>query len=293
MREISGTTRLLGLIGWPVEHSFSPAMHNAAAAALGLDVVYVTLPVPPGHVKAAVRGLPALGFLGANVTVPHKQAVIPFLDEARPAARAIGAVNTIKVAAGNGAPSLVGHNTDAAGFMADLAQHAVEVAGRRCLVLGAGGAARAVVYGLAQAGGRVHVLARRPQQARRLVADLRPHLPAAELAARPWGAIGAVAAEADAEAPALIVNATPVGMAPRTDATPWPDDVPFPAGAFVYDLIYNPRATRLVQEARAAGRRASGGLGMLLQQGALAFEIWLGVRPDVTVMAEAIERTPQ
>ena len=286
----------MGLMGWPVEHSFSPAMHNAAAAALGLDVAYVALPVRPGAEGAAVRGLAALGFVGVNVTVPHKQTVIPYLDEVGPAARAIRAVNTIKVArgrgqeaGGEGALSLVGHNTDAAGFMTDLGEMGVEVAGRACLVLGAGGAARAVAYGLADAGGRVEVLARRREQAETVVGDLRMHLPGAALVARRWGALAeaAQAAAHGAEAP-LIVNATPVGMAPHEDASPWPEGVPFPAGAFVYDLVYNPRKTMLVQQARAAGCEAAGGLGMLLYQGALAFEIWLGVRPEVAVMADAV-----
>lgn len=290
MTKISGKTQLLGLIGWPVEHSFSPAMHNAAAADLGLDVVYVPLPVRPGRVEAAVRGLAALGFVGANVTVPHKQAVMAYLDEVGPAARAMGAVNTIKVdgRTANGADgtlSLIGHNTDAAGFMADLAERGVAVDGRECLVLGAGGAARAVSYGLADAGGQVKVLARRPAQAQEVVEDLQPHLAGAVLAARSWEAL--VEATTSAVAP-LIVNATPVGMAPHENASPWPEGVPFPAGAFVYDLIYNPRETVLVQQARAAGCGAAGGLGMLLYQGVLAFEIWLGVRPDVGVMAEAL-----
>jgi shikimate dehydrogenase len=169
-------------------------MHNAAAAALGLDLVSVPLPVRPPDVAAAVRGLPALGFLGANVTVPHKQAVIPFLDEIHPAALAIGAVNTIVIggslAAGEQpaeadqlsavsdhsaepAPrALLGYNTDWSGFLADLETLGMEVANQECVVLGAGGSARAVVYALHAAGGRVHLFARRPEQAQELAADL-------------------------------------------------------------------------------------------------------------------------
>ncbi|MGB4872323.1 MAG: hypothetical protein WBP47_19875, partial [Candidatus Promineifilaceae bacterium] len=187
---ISGKTQLLGLLGWPVAHSFSPAMHNAAAAALGLDVVYVPLPVRPEDVGTAVSALPALGFLGANVTVPHKQAVIPFLDELEPGAKAIGAVNTIVVGRStansepptpntlhsprSNPPSLHGHNTDWTGFLADLADLGVAVNGRDCLILGAGGSARAVAYALAAAGGRVQVLARRGAQAQELVAAIGP-----------------------------------------------------------------------------------------------------------------------
>ncbi len=147
---ITGSTRLVGIIGWPVSHSLSPRMHNVAYAALGLDWAYVPLPVPPEHVGDAVRGLVALGFAGANVTVPHKQAVIPFMDELTPIARAVGAVNTIVVRPDG---SLLGDSTDGAGFMADLRAQMANGEWRigNVLVIGAGGAARAVVYALAEA----------------------------------------------------------------------------------------------------------------------------------------------
>lgn len=287
MTNINGSTQLIGLIGWPVSHSFSPAMHNAAAAALGLNWVYVPLPVPPDQVETAVLGLPALGFRGVNVTVPHKQAVIPFLHEIEAGARAIGAVNTILVGErGTGSGErLVGKNTDWAGFMADLAGLGVDVAGRECLIMGAGGSARAVAYGLARAGAQVQILARRIAQAAALVADLSPHVPAASLRERPLADLPPIAATASAP---LIVNATPLGMTPHTDASPWPDGVPFPAAAFVYDLVYNPIETKLMRQAHAAGCAAANGLGMLVQQGALAFAAWTGQQPDVAVMRAAL-----
>ena len=171
---VSGATTLLGLIGWPVRHSFSPAMHNAAAAALGLDVVYIPLAVAPGQVGAALRGLRALGFRGANVTIPHKQAVLPYLDHVDDAARIIGAVNTIThEAAPDGGPGrLLGSNTDHAGFLADLRAAGFEPAGRACQVLGSGGSARAVVYALVSAGAEVTLLARRLAPAAAIAADL-------------------------------------------------------------------------------------------------------------------------
>ena len=296
---ITGKTKLLGLIGWPVAHTFSPAMHNAAAAALELDLVYVPLPVPPAAVGQAVRGLVALGFLGANVTVPHKRAVIPYLDEIAPAARAIGAVNTITISrlesqtapespispSDRGRPS--GFNTDWSGFLADLESLSVEVEGRECLLLGAGGAARAVAYALARAGGSVTVLARRPEQARQLLADLQTHVPQGSLHRAAWDDLRRVSR---ALASPLIVNATPLGMHPHEDASPWPGEAPFPSEAIVYDLVYSPRRTKLMQQAQSAGCRASNGLGMLLQQGALAFEMWTGVRPPLEVMEEALQR---
>lgn len=290
---ITGKTKLLGLMGWPVAHTFSPAMHNAAAAALGLDLVYVPLPVPPRAVGDAVRGLAALGFLGANVTVPHKQAVIPYLEEIAPAAQAIGAVNTITISrlesekAGASQARLSGHNTDWSGFLADLRSLSVEVEGRDCLILGAGGAARAVAYALARSGGSVTIVARRPQQARRLVADLQEHVSQAPLHPAPWDDLGRVAGELTSP---LIVNATPLGMHPHEDGSPWPGEVPFPSAAIVYDLVYSPRRTKLMQQAGSAGCRASNGLGMLLQQGALAFEMWTGEKPPLEVMEGALHR---
>ncbi len=280
---INGRTQLLGLVGWPVSHSFSPAMHNAAAAALGLNVVYIPLPVHPDDLRTAVPALPALGFGGVNVTVPHKQAVIPLLDELDEAAAAMGAVNTIVVERGleTGDRRLVGFNTDGAGFLADLTELGVVVTGRNCLILGAGGSARAVAHALAQAGATGRILARRPSQAQQIIADL--ELP---FTAHPLADLETVAAQSTAP---LIINATPLGMTPNPDASPWPDGLPIPPGAFIYDLVYNPRQTKLMQQARAAGRRAANGLGMLVHQGALAFELWTSVNPDTAVMRSTID----
>jgi shikimate dehydrogenase len=278
---IQGSSRLIGLIGWPVAHSRSPAMHNAAAQALGLDWVYVPLPVRPEHLPTAVSALPALGFRGVNVTVPHKQAVLPLLDRLDVGTQAIGAVNTIVIEE-NG--RLTGYNTDWSGFQADLESQDIEVSGRDCLVLGAGGSARAVVYALAQMGGQVQVLARRPQQAAALVADLAANLPVSLIKERPLTDLPH--ATAQTEFP-LIVNTTPLGMVPQPERSIWPDDLPFPAGSFIYDLVYNPAQTRLMTQAQRSHCRASNGLGMLLHQGAQAFLLWTGHRPDLTVMAQA------
>lgn len=283
---INGKTQLIGVIGWPVSHTFSPAMHNAAAAALGLNWVYVPLPVQPGEVETAVRGLAAAGFRGINITVPHKQAVIPLLDVVETGAQAIGAVNTIVFARrDDGSVRLIGHNTDWSGFLADLAALDVAVAGRDCLVLGAGGSARAVAFALAQAGGRVQVLARRREQAAELVAAIAPHVDQGTLVAGELA--GLKTAVSNTTAP-LIVNTTPLGMTPNPDTTPWPATIPFPSGSFVYDLVYNPRQTKLMQQAEAAGVGNSNGLGMLVQQGAYAFKLWTGEQPDVAIMRQAI-----
>jgi len=276
---------LVGLIGWPVGHSKSPAMHNAAFEAAGIDGRYVLLPVPPNRVGEAVAGLRALGFRGANVTVPHKQAVIPFLDELTPEARAIGAVNTIIVAEDG---TLTGANTDAPGFLLDLQELGApldELSDSAALVLGAGGSARAVAYALAAYGIPTRILARRPGQAQSLVASLAPHLPTAGLmTAHPWSQLPELAPTVR-----LIVNCTPVGMSPRIDTSPWPDEIPFRSGQLVYDLVYNPRQTRLMAQAQAAGARAWNGLGMLVHQGARAWELWTGQPAPVEIMRAAID----
>ncbi len=297
-------------------------MHNAAFAALGLDWAYVPLPVPPERVGEAVRGLAALGFAGANITVPHKQAVIPFLDELTPIARAVGAVNTLVVRPDG---SLLGDNTDGAGFMADLWAHGVRVCGSmgvseykpsalphshtptRALVLGAGGAARAVVYALAEAGARVAVANRTQDRAQALcqalgaaleataetqsaqrdsecLSDLRVSAvrPSSRLSAHPFpDALPELAAEAE-----LIVNTTSLGLH-EGDPLPWDAALPFRPGQVVYDLIYN-RPTALLALARSQGATAIDGLGMLAHQGARAFELWTGVAAPAEVMLEAI-----
>jgi len=278
---LTAKTQLIGLIGWPIVHSVSPAMHNAAAAALGLDWAYVPLPVRPEALPLALGGLAALGLRGVNVTVPHKAAVLPYLDAVYPVAQTIGAVNAIVVGDGH----LTGFNTDWSGFLADLEAHGVALGGRECVVLGAGGSARAVVYALASAGGRVTVLARRPEQAAQLVAELGEALPASALAS---GALAAAAEVAGGVYHPVIVNTTPLGLAGANAAlSPWPD-APLPADAFVYDLVYNPPLTPFLHQAQAAGARAANGLGMLVNQAAEAFELWTNRAPDREVMRRAV-----
>jgi shikimate dehydrogenase len=228
-----------------------------------------------------VAGLHALGLKGSNVTVPHKQAVMAHLDELTPAAAAIGAVNTIVVREDG---SLLGDNTDARGFVADLLAHKVSLTGANALVLGAGGSARAVVYGLAEAGcASVTLLNRTLSKAADLAAAIQPLFPDCSLRALPFpDGIAAPAADAD-----LIVNCTSMGMTPHTETMPWDEAVAFRPGQTVYDLVYNPPRTRLLQKAEADGARAIGGLGMLIWQGAIAFELWTGQQPPVDVMEAA------
>jgi shikimate dehydrogenase len=285
---IDARTQLVGLVGWPVEHSVSPAMHNAAFGAMGLNWCYVPLPVPPGQIAAAVRGLGALGFRGANVTVPHKQAVIPALDSIAPNARELGAVNTLVIGRREDGASIIGgYNTDDMGLVAALRQGGFEPEdGGAAVVLGAGGAARAAVYGLLWSSiGQVVVLSRTLQQAEQVATDL------GSLGDRS-GRVRALPLTAEtliesARAAGLLINATPVGMWPHTDHSLWPGGVPIPAHLVVCDLVYNPLETRLLQQARQSGAQPIGGLEMLVQQGALAFEMWTGEPPPLDLMRGA------
>ncbi|MBM4464912.1 MAG: shikimate dehydrogenase [Chloroflexi bacterium] len=284
LSSVTGETKLVGLIGWPVEHSLSPAMHNSAFAALNLNWCYLPLPVPPERLGEAVAGLRALSFVGANVTVPHKEAVMCYLDEVTPQAQAIGAVNTIVVCG----EKSIGYNTDWLGFLAALSEAGFDPQGKRAVILGAGGAARAVVYALAQAGAQVTVLNRTLTRTQALVRDFSPPFPSALLVSLPLNSqtLREQAAEAH-----LLVNTTPVGTWPEVDESIWPEDLALPGHLTVFDLVYNPRQTRLLQQAEAAGARSIGGLGMLVHQGAASFELWTGEKAPVEAMYEAAQKT--
>ncbi len=246
-------------------------MHNAAFAALGLDWHYILLPTPLEQLAAVVARIRSGELQGANVTIPHKQAVMPFLDEIEPVAQAVGAVNPIV----KQAEGLIGFNTDTLGFKRALLETGVAVNGQPCAVLGAGGSARAVVYVLRELGAHIAVYARDVDKARALHTDCHP--------------LGALA-EID-PATKLIVNTTPVGLSPHVDASPWPATVPFPPQTLVFDLLNNPPRTRLMQQAAQAGRRAVNGWNMLVYQGAAAFEKWTGLTPPVAVMKQALEQS--
>jgi len=278
----------LGLIGDPVEHSLSPAMHRAALEACGLEGEYALIPIAAGD-RAALRHelqrVRAGEWQGLNVTIPHKRPVADLLDTLTPTAAAIGAVNTVVLQEGR----LVGDNTDAAGFLEALrrfldAHDRPEGTGQRALVLGAGGAARAVVYALCSSGWEVAVAARRVDQARALASDLANR----EVDVLDFHGLPAVA---DRVAPcSLVVNATPVGMHPHVDESPWPDGLPFPRQAALYDLVYVPGTTRLVRDARAAGMPAVTGLDMLIEQALLSFVRWTGHTPSRDRMLDAARR---
>jgi shikimate dehydrogenase len=271
-------TKYVGLIGWPVEHSVSPAMHNAAFAALGLDWRYDLLPVRPGELEREVPKLAEDGYLGFNITVPHKQDALALAQTRSDATRRIGAANTLTIGADG---SLHATNTDAPGFWSDLLQHGLGHPPADALILGTGGSARAVAHALLSEGWQVHILSRDSARARKFARSMggeRAHALSHEALARRASQV------------ALIVNCTPVGMWPDIAASPWPDGVPVPSGVTVYDLVYNPSRTAFMAQAEASGARAIGGLGMLVRQGAIAFELWTGLAPSLETMRGAAEQ---
>jgi len=270
----------LGLIGYPLGHSLSPKIHAAALKACGLQGDYSLFPIHPEDkqgLKDLLARIRAGEITGLNVTIPHKQNVIELMDELTPTAQAIGAINTIYLRENK----LIGDNTDAQGFLSDLKRFLTLecdslLSQKNALVLGAGGSARAVVYALVNDGWDVTVAARRIEQAGQLV-NLFP--------SREVKAITFI--DLQPSAFDLLVNTTPIGMTPNIDQSPWPEDLPFP-NAVIYDLVYNPRVTKLVKEARAHGLSATTGQDMLVEQAALAFEIWTGHNPPRNILIESV-----
>ena len=302
---IKGTTQLLGVIGYPVEHSFSPLMHNAAIAHLqahsksqetsreNLDFVYLPFPISPDALKIALDGFSVIGLRGFNITIPHKQTIIPLLDEVSDVARAIGAVNTVWRSGDEGAPTWHGTNTDAAGFIAPLKALNREWSEVPALVLGNGGAARAVVAACVELGcpeiwvcGRSHSKLEAFAQSWTASPSI-----ANSLSVFTWDELPSYLPKAG-----LVVNATPVGMHPNVGASALSDaemnslgrDLPATAPNVAYDLIYTPRPTQFLQQASAAGLVAIDGIEMLVQQGAAALEIWLGQPAPVDVMRRSL-----
>ncbi len=273
----------LGIFGWPVEHSRSPQMHEAAARALGIALRYERFAVQPDRLAQAVREKHEAGIDGYNLTVPHKQAIVPLLDEIAPAASAIGAVNTV---VRNG-KRYIGHNTDAPGFIRSLEQAGVAVDGARVAVVGAGGAARAGVVGLAEAGAlQITVFARRPDQARSLVSSLQAYV-RCPLLGLPLSDSARCFATAD-----LLVQATSATLGSNPQAAKFAEALPIdalPKEAAVVDMVYEPVETTVLRRAKAAGLVTVDGLGMLLHQGAIAFEMWTGLRPPLDVMRAALQ----
>lgn len=304
MVNITGSTQLLGVMGYPIEHSLSPALHNAAlfsrAVALAsaefksaefksaepeLEYIYLPLKVPPEHLGAALQGMMAIGWRGFNVTIPHKQAVMPYLQQISPLAEAVGAVNTVW----REGEAWAGTNTDVHGFLAPLQAYEVNWSAVDACVLGGGGAARAVIVACAQLGCRsVRVVGRDRAKLEPLQHSLGVSLKTLGLdtllSIAEWQDLDQYLPQAG-----LLVNTTPIGMYPKVGESPLSSERigRLPLQAIVYDLIYTPRPTKLLTDAQALGYRVLDGLEMLIHQGAAAFEIWVGEPPSIAAMRQA------
>jgi len=262
---ITGKTKTLGILAHPVGHSFSPFMHNAAFAALGLDYIYIPLPVEPKNLLQAVTGLKTMGFVGANVTIPHKVTIMPYLDELDLSAELAGAVNTIVIRNGR----CIGHNTDAHGFIQSLTGKNITIQGKTAVIMGAGGAARAVVCGLLEHGIAKIVIGTRSNLKAQEFVRLFPA--GTNIQGCNWQEKMFIDAITQCD---LLINCTPLGMSTTNEVLlpiNWQDVKP---DAVVCDLIYNPPLTQFLAHAKSRGHIVINGVGMLVEQGALAFELW-------------------
>lgn len=285
MQVITGKTKLLGVIGHPVEHSLSPVMHNAAIAQLGLDYVYLPLPVKPEDLEVAIAGFAAIGLKGFNLTIPHKQAILPLLSEVSSVAQAVGAVNTVWRT-----DDLLwaGTNTDVEGFLAPLRTYNRDWSQTIAVILGNGGAARSVVAGCAELGcAEIHVVGRNQLKLKEFLNSWVNSPIADKLQVHSWEQLPLLIPQA-----ALLVNTTPIGMHPHVEQSPLSADemANLPVEAIAYDLIYIPNPTEFLRQAQKQGATTIDGLEMLLQQGAAALQIWLQQPVPVGVMRGALQQ---
>lgn len=283
MQQITGKTKLLGVIGDPVTHSLSPLIHNAALAKLGRDYIYVAFPIKPENLKTAIAGFQAVGLVGFSITIPHKQAIIPLLTQITPTAELVGAVNTVWWTE----TGWQGTNTDVEGFIAPLKVLNRNWTKINPVVLGMGGASRAVVVGLAQLGyPKIEVVGRNIAKLDAFHESWQKSDLKSVVSVHPWENLGQLIPHTE-----LVINTTPVGMAPNIDQSPLSEDLSkkLPQNAIAYDLIYTPSPTRFLQQAQAQGNVTIDGLEMLVQQGAAALKIWLQESVPVDIMRKTLE----
>ncbi len=284
MKVITGKTKLLGVIGHPVEHSLSPVMHNAAIAQMQLNYVYLPLPVKPQDLEVAVNGFAAINLQGFNITIPHKQAILPLLSEVSPVAQAVGAVNTVWRTKDN---LWAGTNTDVAGFIAPLHIYKQDWSQTTALILGYGGAARAVVAGCAQLNcAEIHVVGRNQIKLENFLHSWTTPL-TVNLQVHTWEELSRLIPQAN-----LLVNTTPIGMYPDIDSSPLTVDEisKLQPGSVVYDLIYTPKPTQFLKQVEKQGAIPIDGLEMLVQQGAAALQIWLQQPVPVDIMRQSLQQ---
>ena len=276
---ITARTNVLCVIGHPIEHSMSPIMHNAALKDLSLDYVYVAFNIPPNDLKKAVLGFKMFSIKGINVTIPYKENIIPYLDEIDPLAEKIGAVNTIK----NEGKYLIGKNTDASGAKKALLDAGCEITGKKALILGAGGAAKAVSFAISEDLDAVYIVNRTEKRAIKLAKDLTNKTTIKAVGKNmSINTLKNLVNDVD-----ILINTTPLGMYPDIEASPISEEI-LHKNLFVFDIVYNPLETRLLKEARKIGCKTLGGLDMFVNQGALAFEWWTGKKPNLNLMKEKV-----
>ena len=286
MSTIDADTRPVTLLGWPIEHTLSPVIHNTAFDARNLNFVYLASAVRPERVGNAVDGLRALNFAGANVTIPHKEAVGRHLDEIAEEARAVGAVNTIVVEERKDGDTLRGENTDIEGFLRPMEAQIDELRGESALIFGSGGAARAVTYALLThlEPQTLTLAARSPEKAEQIAEDLAPWDENDALSITPLSRAGP-----SVRSSRLLVNATPVGMYPHSSETIWESTADFQEDHIAYDLVYRPRQTRWLREVSDQGGTIIGGLDMLIAQAATSFHHWTGTEMPERPVRRALE----
>lgn len=277
---ISGKTKVVGIFGYPIEHTLSPVMHNSAFLHLGLDYIYLPFQVKEVDLKYAVLSIKALDIRGVNVTIPHKEKVIKYLDEVSDDVLKIGAVNTIL----NNNGKLIGFNTDKFGFIKSITQAGITLQNKKVLVLGCGGASRAVCFGLLEEGiYSLYITDIFEKKAKKLKNDLKKFYKDKDIKVITTGSILEVLSNVD-----ILVNATPVGMKPNTDASPVDTFEKSNNDLIVCDLVYNPVETKLIKMAKKQKLKTISGIDMLVWQGAKAFEIWTGIKPPYDIMREKV-----
>lgn len=283
---IDSSTRLVTLLGYPLGHSLSPAIHNASFQAQGINMVYLCMPVSPPNLKDALQGFRVAKFVGSNVTIPHKQAIPELIDDISEQARAVGAVNTIvsRFNEDGDVIGLHGDNTDIRGFLDPLIEYKKRLVNTEMVVLGAGGAARAVVYALLKTytPSALTIVARNLRKAEQLAKDLMTYDTASVLSISDFASAGAAVRTS-----CLVVNTTPLGMPPYQDMTPWQEVSDLGDHQMIYDLIYNPLETRLMREAAGRGATVMGGLEMLVRQAAASYVQWTGQEMPLNIAREA------
>ncbi|MFW9945716.1 MAG: shikimate dehydrogenase [Candidatus Odinarchaeota archaeon] len=272
---VTARTKILCVIGHPIEHSMSPIMHNAAIQDLGLDYLYIAFDIPPNKLKEAIKGLKTLNIRGINVTLPYKEKVMKFIDKVDQTAQKIGAINTIK----NEDGLLIGRNTDAEGANKALFDAGCEITGKNVVLIGAGGAAKAILYSLASNTNKITIINRSEDRAKKLVNELKNKMDI-NIESKKYDEIILKEEISNAD---ILINATPIGMFPMIDITPVSKKI-IHKDLFVFDLIYNPLETKLIKDSKEIGCQTLSGLDMLVNQGALAFEWWTNKKPNLELM---------